>query len=336
MELFDEVKNRYFQLVLRVVNESAEGKAASEIIKIIDEGEFKQRVIGKNQTSFADLMLNRCNDEENLNILREQNGRFYPSVQASGNTPLPVRFANIEKAWLKALLDQPGISMTLSKETIEKLQDSLVETDTPIRKEYMDMSNTIELPELTQLEIYEKNFKLILEALNLEKPMRYTNTDKLGNVYRDKLALPINLEYSMRDSRFRVALYSLDDNRPIMANIFTLSDLRIVDEQVPMDRETAKNLLFAQKYSQEPVVLEVTDRKAVMERCFMCFSGLERTAKIIGRNKYELRLNYYLFEEEDLIRNIISLGPYVKVLSPQRIADEIVSRVKKSLEFAAR
>lgn len=70
-----------------------------------------------------------------------------------------------------------------------------------------------------------------------------------------------------------------------------------------------------------------------MERCFMFFSGMERTARDLGDNKYEIRLNYYLFEEENLIRNIISLGPYVKVISPQRIADEVVARVKKSIDL---
>jgi predicted DNA-binding transcriptional regulator YafY len=98
-----------------------------------------------------------------------------------------------------------------------------------------------------------------------------------------------------------------------------------------MDRETAKRLLFEQKHSEEPVILEVIDKKAAMERCFMCFSGMERTARELGNGKYEIRLNYYLFEEENLIRSIISLGPYVRVVSPQKIADEIVKRVKKSI-----
>jgi len=65
----------------------------------------------------------------------------------------------------------------------------------------------------------------------------------------------------------------------------------------------------------------------------MCFSGMERTARSLGNNKYEIKLNYYLFEEENLIRNIISLGPYVKVISPQRIVDEVVARVKKAISL---
>jgi len=156
---------------------------------------------------------------------------------------------------------------------------------------------------------------MLLNAIIQEKPIRYNNIDKKGNVYNDRLALPVSIEYSMRDGRFRVSMYLLDENRPVMANVFTLSDIRIVDEDVGFDRETAKRLLLEQKYSEEPIILEVTDEKAAMERCFMCFSGMERTARSLGNNKYEIKLNYYLFEEENLIRNIISLGPYVKVIS---------------------
>ncbi|HOQ38168.1 MAG TPA: WYL domain-containing protein [Acetivibrio sp.] len=347
MELFSEIKNRYFQLMFRIINECAGGKTKNEIMKIIDEGEFEQKVIGKNQESFADLVLNKCEADENFNLLTERNGVYYPSVGNSycpeGSTrdtakkedllPLPVRFSMIEKAWLKSLLDKEGIRMVLSKETIDKLQEELQEIDTPIRDEYFELTNTIKLPAIPNRETYEENFRILLNAIIQEKAIRYNNIDKKGNKYSDRLALPVSIEYSMRDDRFRVSMYLLDENRPIMANIFTLSDIRIVEEEISIDRETAKRLLFEQKYSEEPIVLEVTDKKAAMERCFMCFSGMERTARSLGNNKYEIRLNYYLFEEENLIRNIISLGPYVKVISPQRIADEVISRVKKAISL---
>lgn len=333
MELFNEVKNRYFQLVFRIVNECAEGKARSEILRLVDEGEFEQKVIGKNQHSFSDIILNKGCEDENLNLLAEAEGRFHPVIKASGKPTLPVRFTTVEKAWLKALLREPGISMLIGAETVEKLEKQLGDINTPIKDEYFEMTNVIKLPEITEQEAYEKNFRLILEALIQEKPLRYCNVDKNGNIYNNKLALPVSIEYSMRDSRFRVSMYSLEDKRPIMANIFTLKDVRIVDEEIGMNRETAKRLLFEQKYSDEPVVLEVTDKKAAMERCFMCFSGMERTSRDLGNKRYEIRLNYYLFEEENLIRSIISLGPYVKVISPQRISDEVVKRVRKSISL---
>ncbi|WP_313561833.1 WYL domain-containing protein [Ruminiclostridium cellobioparum] len=333
MELFNEVKNRYFQLVFRIISECAEGKAKSDVVKLIDAGEFEQRLIGKNQQSFADMILNRSNEDGNLDLLKETGGLFYPCIKNNGELPLPVRFTNLEKAWLKALLAQPDINMLLSKNTFDKLNKELQDFDSPIKEEYFDITNSIKLPEIIQRDTYEVNFKLILKALIMEKPIKYNNVDRNGNILSNKVALPVNLEYSMKDARFRVSLYSIDDNRPVLANVFSLSEIRILDEDFGIDRETAKKLLFEQKYSEQPVILEVTDKNTAMERCFMCFSGMERTARELGDNRYEIRLNYYLFDEESLIQNIISLGPYVRVNSPQRIVDEVVKRVKKAISL---
>jgi predicted DNA-binding transcriptional regulator YafY len=333
MELFDEVKNRYFQIIFRIVNECANGKAKKDILKIIDEGEFEQKVIGKNLQSFSGLVLNEYTQDENYNLIKHAKDIYYPAITCKDKNPLPIRFTNIEKAWLKALLEEPCIRMVLSEETHNKLSKELVDVDTPIRQEYFEMTNVIKLPEISECKGYEENFRILLKAIVEEKVIRYNNTDKYGNEYKSMRAIPVGIEFSMRDQRFRVSLYSLDNNRPIMANIFTMTDLTIEDDKPPFDRETAKKLLYEQRYCQEPVVLEVTDKKAAMERCFMCFSSMERTAKCLGDDKYEVKLNYYVFEEENLIRSIISLGPFVKVLSPARITDEIVRRVKLAIEI---
>ncbi len=333
MELFNEVKNRYFQLVFRVINECADGKAKADLIRIVDDGEFEQKLIGKNQQSFADIILNRGNKDENLNLLNEKKGLYYPCVDSNGELPLPVRFTNLEKAWLKALLNQQEVTLLLSKNTLDKLSKELDDFDSPIKQEYFETTNSVKLPEIRQRENYEENFRLILKALICEKPIRYSNVDRNGNIHSNKLALPLAIEYSMRDTRFRVSLFSIDDNRPVLANVFSLTDINIVDEDIGIDREKAKKLLFELKYSDQPIILEVTDKNSAMERCFMCFSRMERTARELGNSKYEIRLNYYLFEEEGLIQNILSLGPYVKVISPQRIANEVVKRVKKAISL---
>lgn len=321
-------------MVFRIINECAEGMAKKDILRIIDEGEFDQKVIGKDYRSFSGLILNEYDEEENYNLLKERDGLFFPSIEGANNMPLPVRFTKLEKMWLKALLKEPCIGMILSEKTIEKLMNELKDVDTPIKSEYIEMTNIIKLPDLSECMEYQQNFKLILKAIIEEKAIRYSNTDRFGNVYREMTSLPVGIEFSMRDRRFRLSMYSLDDNRPVMSNLFTMSDIVIVDyDKSIISRRKAKELLHEQKYSPEPVVLEVTDVKAAMERCFMCFSGMERSSKCLGDNKYEIKLSYYLFEEENLINCILSLGPYVKVISPGRIANEVIRRVKKSLDL---
>jgi RNA-splicing ligase RtcB len=128
-------------------------------------------------------------------------------------------------------------------------------------------------------------------------------------------------------------MYSIDDNRPIMANIFSMSHIEIDEMQKPpINRKSALKLLHNNRYSKEPIVIEVTDKKTAMERCFMSFSELERSSRCIEEDKYEMRLFYYTFEEDEIIRKILALGPYVKVISPQRVRDEIIKRIQRALD----
>lgn len=329
MELFSEVNNRYFGLIYKVINECSEGKKPEDIIRIINDYEYDEKLVDKNQHSFEDIMLNRCDEHENLNLLRSEEDVLYPSIGK-----VPARFTKAEKAWLKAMLDKKEVHMVLSQSAIDKLQRSLEGEECPCKDEYVELTNFRRFPAVENEEAYIGNFKTILKAIMNDKAIRYTNEDRNGNVYRNVTAIPLHIEYSMRDGRFRLSLYSVDERRPVMANLFSMTDITILDEDIGIKRKEAKELLIQQKFSEEPIILEVTDKKAAMERCFMCFSGMERTARDLGDNRYEIQLSYYLFEEENIVNSIISLGPYVKVLSPQHIIDRIVKRIKKSIELS--
>ena len=59
----------------------------------------------------------------------------------------------------------------------------------------------------------------------------------------------------------------------------------------------------------------------------MSFSSYERYARVIEKDVYEIELYYYSFQEEEIIRKIISLGPYVRVKSPENIVKTIIERI---------
>lgn len=333
MELFEEVKNRYFHIVFTVLNECQSGLSKEDIIKIIDKEDFQEKIIGKDFQSFEGLLLNEYKDSENFNLIHENEGKYYPHRIAFKKPPVPVRLTNIEKSWLKNLLNVPTLKLFLSESTISKLKAALKDFDCPNIQEIINFTNKSTLPDITNISQYEENFKTLLGAILEEKPIRYCNTDRFGNEYCGKLALPIRLEYSHKDGRFRVSMYSIDDNRPIMANIFSMSHIEIDEMQKsPINRKSALKLLHNNRYSKEPIVIEVTDKKAAMERCFMSFSELERSSRCIEADKYEMRLFYYIFEEDEIIRKILALGPYVKVISPQRVRDEVVKRIRRALD----
>jgi hypothetical protein len=334
MELFNEVKNRYFHIVLAVLNQCEEGLSKEDIIKIVDKEAFQEKLIGKDFQTFEGLLLNEYEDKENYNLLKFKHGLFYPNSRVDNKPPIPVRLTNIEKAWLKNLLQEPNLSLFLSDSTIDKLREALREFQAPSTREIIEATNKSMLPELSDIKQYEANFRTLLKAILEEKPIKYCNVDRFGTEYCGKSSLPLRLEYSLKDGRFRVSMYSLDDKRHIMAKVGTLKEIKIEDnKELEMDREAAIKLLHEDRYSKEPIVLEVTDKKGAMERCFMSFSEIERGSRCICEDKYELKLSYYSFEEEEVIRKILALGPYVKVISPQRIVEEVVNRIKKALKL---
>lgn len=231
-------------------------------------------------------------------------------------------------------MDEPSVRMILKDSTTAKIKDMLKDIDAPVSSEYIETTNTAAPLPIADFEKFEENFKVLLKAIIEEKPIRYCNTGRNGKKYYDMLSLPVRLEYSPKDGRFRVSMFSLDENRPIMANIHSMSNVAIdYNVKAKVDRKMAVEYLRKHKYSSEPIILEVTDKKAAMERCFMSFSAMERSSRCIGEDGYEIKLSYYTFEEEEVIRKILALGPYVKVLSPERIVNEIVRRIRLSIEL---
>ena len=170
MELFDEVKNRYFHIVFRVLSECRDGLSKKDIIKIIDEEEFQEKVIGKDFQTFEGLLLNEYEENENYNLIKEKSGLFYPAIEADKKASVPVRFTNIEKAWLKNLLEEPSVSIILRKDTIDKLKEALKNFQCPNTSQLIETTNKSILPELKQ---YEDNFRILLKSIMEEKSIRY-------------------------------------------------------------------------------------------------------------------------------------------------------------------
>ena len=64
MELFHEYKNRYFNLVFKLLNLSQRGLSREEIISLIDQEEYDEKLISKNLVTFEGMLLNECDEED--------------------------------------------------------------------------------------------------------------------------------------------------------------------------------------------------------------------------------------------------------------------------------
>ena len=74
MELFHEYKNKYFHLIFRILNLSKDGLHRNEIIKLIEQEEYDEKVIGKDFKTFEGMLLN---EYESLDMILNVEGFMY-------------------------------------------------------------------------------------------------------------------------------------------------------------------------------------------------------------------------------------------------------------------
>ncbi|GKX65959.1 WYL domain-containing protein [Inconstantimicrobium mannanitabidum] len=332
MELFHEYKNKYFHFIFRILNLANTGISEEEIIKLVDKEEYEEKAIGKDFRTFEGMLTNEYNPESNLNLLKRIDNKFYAVINEEDKLPLKVRFSKVEKEWLNGLIKEPIVQVLLGREIVSKLEKALININEG-NNNIIEFTNKIKRNFGYDYDNVANVFFTILQGIIKETPIRYTNVDKYGNEYIDKLALPIRIEYSIKDDVLRASLYSIEDNRSVLVNLHTLREVKIdEDTKLEINREQILKKLRESKYCDTPITLELQDTRGVVERCFMSFSSFERTSRELDKGKYEMDIYYYTFDESEVINKILSLGPYVKVKSPERVKNILIDRIKKAYE----
>lgn len=331
MELFHEYKNKYFHLVLKILNSCRDGLEKEDIIKIIEDEEYEEKLITKDFKTFEGMILNEYEDN-NLNLLKNKGQVYYSVLSSEDRIPIKIRFSNIEKTWLKGMLEDERARKFLGEKITNILEKNLEDVKEGSNKiiEFTN-KNTNEF-ECDMKKLTETFFK-ILNAIKNNKLIKYTNVDRNKNEYKDKIAVPLRIEYSIKDDKLRASVYSVDENRDIMINLHTLKKVDIIEENFDLNRDEIIRKIKERKYCEEPVTIILKDKKGAMERCFMSFSSFERSSKLIDKDTYEIDIYYYAFQETEVISKIMSLGPYVTVMAPEKIRKCVIEKIKKAIEI---
>lgn len=329
MELFSEVKNKYFTLITEIINFSQKGLTKDQVKSLIDNGEYEEKAIGKDFKSFEGLMLNEYK-EDNYKFLNKRKEKYYPIIENEA-IPIPIRFTNVEKIWLKEALKDKKFRGIIGEDIGLRL-DELIENKYDFNLlDIIEFTNEIERNDIKYVSNNYSDFRKILRAIKEEKEILYDNLDRENNIYKDKRGVPLKIEYSLRDRLFRISLYYICESRPILVNLHTISNIRIIeDKKCLLYRDEIIQEIKNKKYSLEPIVIRLYDKRDAMERCFMSFSSFERSSRVIGDRLYEMKIYYYSFEEDEVIRKLLGLGPFVKIIKPEIIKDKIIRKVKKA------
>lgn len=308
--LFSEIYSCYYNAVAAILGMATEKKLTGKTLR--------------------DAVTEQAFEESVLFIPDALKSERWPLLTKELETPLHQKptmpMTILQKQWLKALLLDPRISLfspnLTGLENIEPLYgpEMLVSFD-----RYEDGDSF-------QDRRYIENFQLILRALRENRNLDIHYRNAHGRE-RHFYCMPIRLEYSVRDDKFRL-YYAPDPDIALrtghLAEQRTANLSRILNVELKEVQEEKPEVYASW---DEELVLELTDERGAMQRAMMAFSDFEKDTIRTDEMHYCIHLWYKREDETDLLIRILSFGPMVKVKEPKELADQIWARLRKQKEY---
>jgi len=311
--LFNETKSRLFLGLCQIINEVACGTAYT-----------REELIGrfKTCTGFHYDPEDTCNadairEQELIDTLflfdpKTKQARLYVSEK------IPALPSTLELQWLKSMLLDNDFSWLLPEELRQKLLQRL-EGRQPLVPEHLwkriqqhgDADSAKVKAYLQQLQIgFQQKVKI-----------HYVNEAASGRLYEDTAA-PCRLEYDLAANKYALVIWQEKENRAVKLLLSNLQDLQLTNEPIPEDIPKKLDAFYAQP--KQTVTLQLTNTVNAVERCFALFAPYDKTSSVDDDLEiYQLEIQYYAFDHDEVIRKILSLGCAVTVLRPAAARAEV-------------
>lgn len=306
MELNHEYQNSYIRGIISAINRS------------IDAG-------GISSFEFENIVFHKAGDPEHkigLDFLYDfLDSGFFEVKQNNKYIPkLPVKISLLptgaELQWLLHVLQLPMAPLFLNESERQMLIDKLNAAGIPDLMCYIRQYGFAE-PELPDAEV----FRTILSAIREKRFLSMTNHAQNGTVYRDQMVIPMKLEYNAVTGKWFLSFCPADRSRPIKAYLGALSGLRIGKHIPEIERPDLQKMMKEKR--AEPLILRVYPEKNAPARAIPFFSQYDTTVLREPDGGLRMQIQYYVFDEETLLRQIIAFGPCMQILSPAPMVDKM-------------
>lgn len=235
--------------------------------------------------------------------------------------------SDVEETYLQWILRLPQAALFLPDALREKL--TAAQTFLPDETTVQTVSA---FGETAQPSLSQPEFRTVLEAISAGCAIRYQFKSRNTADAAETVAVPWRLEYSAYDNRWWILLYTLgEDRRCVKAWLSNLSQIRLE----PQIRVQEAEILAAREklLMPEPIVLHVKDTKNALERCFLVMEQQPFSESVLNDDgSAMLSFRYYRFEESDLLRKLLYLGPAVELKSPAYLREALLERVEQALK----
>lgn len=319
MELFSELYGLYYRIVADILNQAPLTRAEAQ--RIASESGFAESVL----QLVPKLLENRA-----WPLLDEQDGVLASRL----HHPVRMPVSTLELRWLKAVLADPRARLFLADGEIARLEELLFDipplfdpADFVYFDRYRDGDDYYSYA-------YIRHFRQVLAALREQVPIQITyHTGAHSNGVRVNTGnfLPLKLEYSEKDDKFRIHCAVIRYGK--LLHYATINLGRILETADSTERYNGPcdlNGWFSRTRCPEPIVVDIFPERNAIERFLLEFSSYERQSTFDEETGIcRVQMWYSMPDETELLIRILGFGPAVLVRSPKHFIHQIRERIHK-------
>lgn len=310
--LFSEIFGCYYKVITEIINNSP--LSVDEIRNII------------NENGFAESCFHLLPKLETLPFIEKRDGKYYSLLENKIKMPI----TNIEKSWLKAISNDPRFELFVVDYDKSKLDDIEPLYEQEQFKYYDKYSDGDDFGNC----YYQKYFRKINTALENSTPVKIVYQNPKGRITINHY-IPIKFEFSPKDDKFRFFAARIRNGKLI--DYVCLNMGRILD--VRNSNETYKGKLNLEPHlekfdCEEPVVVEIYNDRNAIERFMVEFSTYRKNSEFDDNTQTcTTKIYYRKTDEIEVLIKLLSFGPTLKIIGPERFLKLFKYRIKKQYEM---
>lgn len=317
-ELFSEIYNCYFQVIQSLVREK-DCVSKKELKGYIQDNCFEESLL---------YLLPRLTGS-GWGFYEERDGFLRSKLSKAFAVPL----TELQKAYLKAILLDDKIGLFFGDHEIEEINAVLAGVEPLFMPEDFHYYDRFSDKDDYKNPDYKRHFQALMAAIQ--------SHEYLEIIYESRFCrrvhhcyLPCRLEYSIKNDCFRllaVATHRQPCPRVEILNLSRIREILPTGRVAPCVPDIDKAL--RRSCHHEPVRILIRDRRNALERAMLQFANYEKSTRKIDEDTYECLIYYNKRTETELLIEVLSFGPMIKVVGNETFLRLLKERLLRQAEL---
>lgn len=294
-QIFHEVYGAYFLTVQRIVDAALNKKLSrKDIESIVHDSAYKE-------TPW--LLLERIERGDFEGVVNQD---YTTSIHNKPHTPI----TELEARWLKTISLDPKIKLFDFDFTgLENIEPLYTLQDVYFCGQYGRGDNYNDKE-------YIQKFRLIASCLRANKTIILRYLSARNEVFQGEV-YPLYMQYSLKEDLFRLIAVA-DGNK----RTYNLSRIFHCEKGKPFDND----IVYSES-EQGYVEVSIKNDRQTLERFLLYFANYERRTTALNDGTFTVSMRYPKGDETEVLVNILSFAPMVKITAPQEMVAEARKRI---------